>query len=289
LWSTCADPCASSRQHERELYAAKPRPTPVGRSPALLIDVPEKLMPQELAVDAAGRVWIAGTSRTADSLQRFSVALLEPSLALRWRWDDPTARVMRGTPSIVRLGEQVVVSASLGELGEGALLFFDSNGFVREVATSLMLDQGLAALGRDLLVKEQPTGSAAPSLVIIDAQGAQRFRAPQATFDGFNLFWTHAARAPAGWTLISQLDSRGLQWRRVAELSEWRGRRSRRRCARVGDAERAARKRRRRLPLACTARARRSRPLAMVQRSARHTRRSARSTADTVRGDVCAR
>ncbi|HKU45186.1 MAG TPA: hypothetical protein VJR89_43800, partial [Polyangiales bacterium] len=79
LWNACADACTSTRQHERDLFAAKPRPSPVGRRPVVLHEFPQDFGVNYLLVDAAERVWIAGGSRTP-----------ETTCGCAWRCTTPT-------------------------------------------------------------------------------------------------------------------------------------------------------------------------------------------------------
>ncbi|HKU45185.1 MAG TPA: hypothetical protein VJR89_43795 [Polyangiales bacterium] len=144
------------------------------------------------------------------------MAVHDANLTELWSWEDPAARLLSKAVYLVRLGEQVVVSARFVEQNVDTLLFFDAKGFVREVPSSVASVGPPVAFGPDLLVKQEPTLAAQPALVILDVQGSTRLRSSQEIVEGFNSFWVHAVDAPAGWTLVSHLDSGGLQWRRVA-------------------------------------------------------------------------
>ena len=221
LWNACADACASTRQHERELYAAEPRPLPVGRSPLLQREMEAKLVVYDVLVDAENRVWLAAGKPTPEDNLRMHVAVHDADLNPLWTWDDPGARQLVSPVNLARVGEQVVATANISSQGTTLLLFFNSSGLEREAASPIATHGQAVAFGADMLVKQAPLSAAESfTLAILDREGKLRLRAPAATFEGVNLFWSHAVHAPDAWTLVTHLDSGGIQWRRVsAQLS----------------------------------------------------------------------
>jgi hypothetical protein len=207
----CDDACGPTRQHERDLYAEKPRPAPVGHAPSLQVDAPDGLGVTELYVDAEDRLWAVGHVIENGSQRKLAVVRFDAELNVVWRWVDPQARALSSSGFMARLGAQMVVMVDVAE-GAAPLVFFDADGFVREVPTSIHSPTSLLSLGNGLLVKYPDVPGFA--LAVIDEAGATRFTAPKPTFDGVTNFWVHSTNESGAWTLASGLDD-GLFWRRV--------------------------------------------------------------------------
>jgi hypothetical protein len=184
----------------------------VGRAPSARIDAPAIPDILDLLVDAQGQVWALGSSRDQEGRPRLALAVFDADLRLRWRWDAPAQRPVERWSGMARLAAEVVLVARFAD-GQSALLFFDSQGSLREQATSVREPLALAALGDKLLVMDRPSVNEANSLTILDASGAVRFAAPRSWFDGFAR-WVHTAHADASVSLFSGFEG-VLSWRRA--------------------------------------------------------------------------
>jgi hypothetical protein len=209
-WSACDSACAATRQHQRDVYAAAPRPDPVGRPPAARFDADRALRLLDMTTDDAGHVWVSGATFDGASNSFLTVALFDPDLHQLWKWDDPAKRTLEHA-SIARLGTQTVVIADVTP-GTAPLLFFDASGFVREVPTTLGYPTALSPY-KDGVVVRDDAGVVVRTLSELDPSGAVVVTAPDPTMDGFTPYYVHAV-GEGGWTLADTVDH-GLIWRRV--------------------------------------------------------------------------